>query len=135
MVNYYINAESSKEEIAEVYENRIHKRFENNFGPYFRLVYTILKIIKDDAYLDEDEKARYGNLLRSQLTSFEVALHGLNGLSGISKDFGKLICEFHLLKYLPEGGRRIVLSKCYPKSAFASRDDGDELFSSGRPNL
>jgi hypothetical protein len=85
-------------------------------------MYTILHRVETDNFLSDDEKHKYGNLLRSQLNSYELAMVGLNGLSPVSKDFGQLIIKFHLLKYLPPGSRRSILTACYPPAAFTSRD-------------
>lgn len=115
---FVLNAEN----VSDAYTKYIHAPYESNFGPYFRLLYTILSRIDGDKFLTEEEKHKYGNLLRSQLNSYELAVTGLNGLSPVAKDFSKLIVQFHLLKYLPEGTRRKTLLECYPEQAFASRD-------------
>ncbi|WP_405049507.1 putative phage abortive infection protein [Rhizobium sp. BK176] len=70
-----------------LYRKRVHVRYESTFGPYFRLLYTILWRLRDDKKLTPEEKRRYGNLLRGHLTSFEVAMAGLNGLMPRAKDF------------------------------------------------
>lgn len=114
--------ELSRVELGRLYETKIHKRYEANFGPYFRLLYTILERIKTDPVQKERDRFRYANILRSQLTSFELALVGLNGLSPVSKDFSNLITEFRLLKYLPQGRRRTLLGLYYPVEAFSARD-------------
>jgi hypothetical protein len=54
----------------------------------------MLRRIKDDPVLSPEEKVEYGNLLRSQLTGFEIALAGLNGLSKVSNDFSSLVKAF-----------------------------------------
>ncbi|MER8981088.1 putative phage abortive infection protein [Mesorhizobium sp. M0870] len=108
--------------LAEIYTKRIHDRYEGQFGPYFRLMYTILQRISEDDKLSPNEKARYGNLLRSQISSYEAAIAGFNGLSPVSKDFSRLITEFRLLKYLPSGTTRRVLERHYPPEAFNARD-------------
>lgn len=110
--------------ISELYMQNVHSRFEAVLSLYFRLVYTMLIKIGKDFILDDKDKIFYGNLLRSQLSSGEIALIGFNGLLKISNDLPILICEFHLLKYLPEGDARTALEAVYPKSAFQGRDDG-----------
>lgn len=112
----------SKEGAGRVYENCVHNRFEDVFGPYFRVMYTIIYRIKTDSVLTQDDRHRYGNLLRSQLTSYELALAGLNGLSPVSKDFSNLLMEFRMFKYLPTGGRMRALKRYYAKQAFMARD-------------
>lgn len=74
-----IGSSASKEQISRIYLKRAHGRFESSFVPYFRLIYTILFRIENDRVLSEDEKARYANLLRSQLTSHEISLIAING--------------------------------------------------------
>lgn len=68
------------------------------------------------------EKAAYGNLLRSQLTSHDLVLIGFNGLIPPAKNFSSYITEFRLLKYLPKNDVRDALQRHYPKEAFTARD-------------
>lgn len=115
-------ADSDRNALGNVYRARIHIRYESKLGPYFRLMYTILQRISSDPVLSPQEKARYGNLLRSQITSHEAAMAGLNGLVPVSKDFSRLVIEFRLLKYLPNGTMRRTLERHYPVEAFQERD-------------
>jgi len=108
--------------LAELYTDNVHMRSEAGLGPYFRIVYTILRRISEEPGLDDTERARFGNMVRSQLTSPEVALIGLNGLTGASRDFGDYIVEFRLLKYLALPNTLEVLRLHYPPQAFAARD-------------
>lgn len=112
----------TRDEVGKIYTVRVHKRFESRLAPFFRLIYTVLDRLKHDQHLSDDEKARYGNLLRSQLTSHEISLMALNGTADVSKDLASLITEFHLLKYLPEGKTRRLLTDVYEPAAFAARD-------------
>lgn len=112
----------NKKVLVQTYIKRIHDRHEGSLGPYFRLMYTILQRISEDEKLTAPEKARYGNLLRSQISSYEASIAGFNGLSPVSKDFSRLITEFRLLKYLPSGVSRRVLESHYPEEAFIARD-------------
>lgn len=117
------NSPIPKEELVKIFEEKIFERYESTFSPYFRIVYTILHRIKSDLYLSEPDKDRYGNLLRSQLTTFEAALIGINGLSSVSKDLSTLIIRFRLLKYLPEKKIRTTLERFYPEETFKERPD------------
>lgn len=124
-LRYHLNRPGQKQDVATVgniYEKFIHNRHESIFGPYFRLLYTILESIDSDPVLTQAEKFRYGRLLRSQLTSYETALAGFNGLSRVSKDFQRLVIAFRLLKYIPHGNRRRLLSRYYPANTFKARD-------------
>ncbi len=112
----------SSEAMAGLYLKHIHSRYESSFAPYYRLLYTALLRVKEDEVLSELQKNRYGNLLRSQLTSHEVAMCCYNGLSAVSGSFKSLIVEFRLAKYLPVqfGRKRLMLH--YPEIAFSGRE-------------
>ncbi|RWQ69649.1 MAG: hypothetical protein EOS85_28295 [Mesorhizobium sp.] len=112
---------ADKKMIGDLYRKRIHNPFESKLGPYFRLMYTILQRISEDPILTSDEKRRYGNLLRSQITSHEAAMAGLNGLAPVSKDFSRLVTEFRLLKYVPNSTIRRMLARYYPEETFQGR--------------
>lgn len=108
--------------LSDLYLKRVHGRYESTFGPYFRLIYTILFRIRNDTVLNEGEKNRYANLLRSQLTSYEISLIAINGLAPIAKDLSSLLTDFRILKYLPAGAMRRTLEAVYEPEAFAARD-------------
>jgi hypothetical protein len=116
------DGEVSADAIAKLYLKHVHSRYESTFAPYYRLLYTLLLRIKEDPVLTQPQKYRYGNLLRSQLTSHEVALCCYNGLSAISGRFKDLIVEFRLGKYLPDQFGRKRLMLYYPASTFDGRD-------------
>lgn len=111
----------NRKEVLRAYQRRVHSRYESSLGPYFRIIYTILYRTKHEASLDDDDREKYGNLLRSQLSSYEVILMALNGLAPFSKDLFELITEFHMLKYTPSGRMRQLLEAIYPPKAFAAR--------------
>lgn len=127
-IKYWIESEElhngplPSQRIAEIYLNFVHNRYESTFAPYYRLLYTMLLRIKTDPKLSVDEKQRYGNLLRSQLTSHEVALCCYNGLSAVSGSFKELLVEFRIAKYLPEEFGRQILQAHYPATTFLGRE-------------
>lgn len=106
--------------VAAQYDNYVHNRFEWCFAPYFRIIYTILYNIHHDDVLNDDQKAYYGNIIRSQLTSFEIGLMAFNATSKYSKDLSFLITEFRMLKYLPKKRRR-VLGTIFADIAYQAR--------------
>lgn len=116
------NGKPSSKAVAAVYDRIVHERYESSFAPYYRLLYTLLLRIKSDKKLKPEEKERYGNLLRSQLTSHEVALCCYNGLSAISGSFKDLLSEFRIAKYLPNDFGREILQNYYPSTMFLGRD-------------
>jgi len=95
---------------------------DNPLGPFFRIVYSILRRISEDVRLSSADKARYGNLVRSHLSTAEVGLIGLNALTEESNDFSKFVVEFRMLKYLPENPLFSELKRFYPAETFAPRD-------------
>ncbi len=114
--------EMSASQLADLYVHDVHKRSEAGLGAYFRIVYTILRRISEEDVLDSRERAQFGNMVRSQLTSHEVALIGLNGLTPASKNFAQYITEFRLLKYLGLPHTLSVLKLHYPAETFQPRD-------------
>lgn len=115
--------EPTSEEVGDIYSVTIHARAESGLGPYFRLIYTILERISSDPLIPNRERVRYSRLLRSQLTSPEVGLLALNGLTDAAKDLDRYLTRFHMLKYLPEDAARRELMRHYPEKAFAPRPD------------
>lgn len=110
-----------KTTLVQIYRTHFHSRYESKLGPYYRLLYTILDRISSDPVLNTDEKALYGNLIRSQLTSHEAAMAGLNGLAPFAKDFSRLVEEFRLLKYVTSNTSKRMLEKHYRPDTFLSR--------------
>ena len=113
--------DTTREQLASIYDEHVHRRHESTLAPYFRMIYTILMRVREDKILTSAEKARYANLLRSNLTSREVYLLAFNGLSDESKDLDELIIEFRMLKYLPLSKMRDRLVGIYGPPAFAAR--------------
>lgn len=113
----------TKDDVVEAYMRYVHSASESTIAPYFRLVYSILDRLRYDAVLIEDEKVRYGNLLRSQMSSAEILLLGINSLAPISADMRELVSRFRMLKYLPRSSMRELLSRFHDPEAFVGRDD------------
>lgn len=81
-----------------------HKLFEEHqadLGHYFRNLYNIIKFVKNSSV---EDKRLYTNLIRAQLSSFELALLFYNCLGDIGREkFKPLVEEFVLLKNMPDG--------------------------------
>lgn len=122
LIDGNIASNPSRNEIVNIYMRRIHSKSEATLAPYFRLIYTILNRIKSDTVLSDHEKEYYGNLLRSQLTSYETTLLAINALSPVAKDLSNLIVYFRMLKYLPDGKMKMRLAKFYPPETFMARE-------------
>jgi uncharacterized membrane protein len=85
--------------INESYKS-FYREHQYELGHYFRMLYNIVKLIKNSNIID---KRFYSNLVRAQLSSQEVLILFYNGLSdlGIEK-LKPLIEEFSLLKTIPK---------------------------------
>ena len=69
------------------------------FGHYFRSLYNIVKLVDGS---NMEDKRLYTNLIRAQLSSFELALLFYNSLSNMGAEkFKPLIEEYSLLKTVP----------------------------------
>lgn len=118
-----VDRDLTRTEVANIYASNVHKQSEAYLGPYFRLIYTILRKIDADPYLSEKEKISYGNLLRGQLGSPEIGLLALNGLTKDSKDLTRYLNRFRMLRYLPPSPIRTCVESWYEPSAFEPRND------------
>lgn len=77
------------------------------FDHYFRHLYTILKFIKQNAWLGKDEQYKYATFVRATLSRYELVMLYYNGL--FHPKMKSLMEEFSLLNNL----RRELLPPCY----------------------
>jgi len=75
------------------------EKYLSDLHHYFRFVYHMLKFVKSETILDDDEKYKYASILRATLSPYEIALLYYNGLhkNGI-KMFHPLLEEYSFLK-------------------------------------
>lgn len=86
-----------------IYFNGCFDNHQANLGHYFRNLYQILKFIKKSK-LDKNEQKFYSNILRAQLSLYELGLLFYNCLSSVgNKDFKPLIEDFNFLENLDTG--------------------------------
>lgn len=117
-----IYLEKSKEEHSlEEILNNTYEAFWNlrkkDLGHYFRNLYNIFKFIKNS---NIEDKKTYSNLVRAQLSDYELSILFYNCVSKYGRErFKPLIEEFHILNNLPQ---ELVLSenhkRFYAESAF-----------------
>ncbi|GJM43283.1 MAG: hypothetical protein DHS20C21_01250 [Gemmatimonadota bacterium] len=85
--------ESMEKAYGEFYESS-----QTDIGHYFRNLYHIVRFVHDSEIV---EKSKYTNLIRSQLSSLELALLFYNSLSSLGAEkFKPLIEQYSLLKNL-----------------------------------
>lgn len=79
---------------------KIFKENQSDFSHYFRNLYTITKFIHQS---DNEDKQKYVDILRAQLSTHELLLLFYNGLSDYgSTKFKPLIEKYALLKNMPQ---------------------------------
>lgn len=94
--------EDARQVSVQVQLNEIYMEFyrshSSELGHYFRSLYNIVKFVKNN---EVENKSLYTNLVRAQLSSFELLLIFYNCLSEMGREkFKPLTVEFHLLKHL-----------------------------------
>lgn len=122
-IHNYINKKTNKEQIVKIYNLHVDSYAEKLFSTYFRLIYTILKFIHEDKYINNEEKIRYGNIVRDQLSHAEVAIIMIAGLRPIAHDMNIYLIEFRIARYLNNSPIRTSLCLNYPAETFQARDD------------
>ncbi|WP_340121322.1 putative phage abortive infection protein [Methylobacter svalbardensis] len=104
---------SEKEEIKQINElyDWFYSEHQYEFGHYFRMLYNIIKFVKNSNVTD---KHFYTNIVRAQLSSQELLLLFYNALSDLGNEkFKPLIEEFALLKTIPKN--ELLQSATHPK--------------------
>jgi len=76
-----------------------YNEHQSEIGHYFRSLYNIIKFIENSVV---DDKRLYTNLVRAQLSSYELTLLFYNTISDMGREkFMPLIVKYSLLKTLP----------------------------------
>lgn len=93
------SGKSESERINLTYMNFYHG-LQGEIGHYFRSLYHIVKLIDQS---EIDNKRLYTNLVRAQLSSYELTLLFYNGLSDMGNEkFKPLIEKYALFKNMPK---------------------------------
>ena len=78
---------------------QFYEQYEGQLGHYFRTLYNLVKFVDRSGV---DDKRLYTNLIRAQLSSYELLLLFYNALSEKGREkFKPLIEQYSLLKMLP----------------------------------
>ena len=94
-------AEKKKQSVLNKINNKYEKflkKYQGCVGHYFRHLYNIVKFVDEDGPRGRKKKKRYTNLVRAQLSSYELALLFYNCLSVRGKNFKCLVEKYALLK-------------------------------------
>ena len=87
----------SPQEIRQHKYDYIWKTFKNDLGCYFRSLYNIFKVL-DESFVED--KKKYSNLVRAQLSEQELTIILYNGVYFKDSKFVTYIEEYSLLKHL-----------------------------------
>ncbi len=111
------------------YEEYYEKSLENYLGPYFRIIYNIIKLIENTNFGDTEEedllqKGQYAKILRSHMSSLEIKILLFNGLSKRGLAMKKWIEKYSLLKHISNDDYVAYanLTKRYASDAFDQND-------------
>lgn len=107
--NYIISDKNLLKVLLSDINSRIDDLTKGTLSPFFHNVYTILRIINDNRYLNPKEKKKYFRMIRSHFTQSEFILiyyHALTHIDEGGRKFKQLIentCFFHSLiqEYIP----------------------------------
>lgn len=103
MENYnqrWMFKEDSKTEEGIVREyNEFYKYYGDELGQYYRTLYNVLKLVDRANFLDD--KTIYTNLVRAQLSRYELSLLFYNCLSDYGREkMAPLVKDYKILKHL-----------------------------------
>ena len=80
----------------------IYNKYRIDLSHYFRNLYNFAKVI-DESEISEKDKNMFMNILKAQLSTYELALLFYNCLSPYgSKKFKPLVEKYQMVKNLPE---------------------------------
>ena len=102
---YISDGKYTHQELIGIYEDRYRIYYERNLGPYFRLIYNIVRLIENNSFdidLDEDNKTKlmYSKILRAYLSSAEIKLLMFNCASVHGKGLKYWVEKHSLLKHI-----------------------------------
>ncbi|MFZ1081599.1 MAG: putative phage abortive infection protein [Candidatus Kryptoniota bacterium] len=84
-------------EIIQLAWRKFFDTYEAKIGHYFRNLYNITKFVDENAP-SKDDKIRYVNLIRAQLSTYEQLLLWYNCLDIIGMEFKPLVKTYNLVK-------------------------------------
>ncbi len=95
----YLRSEKATTNFDGQYEE-FYKTFKNDLGPYFRIMYNILKFVDRSG---EANPEFYVNILRAQLNSAELSILAINSLSSYGKEkMLPLVMNYNMVKHFDD---------------------------------
>ncbi|MEP3630693.1 MAG: putative phage abortive infection protein [Hyphomicrobiales bacterium] len=110
------------EKHVDIFEDQYNEH-EVELGTYFRLLYNIFRQLESQQCITDNDKKTYAAIIRAQLSSGEILLLMLNGISELGTSFQNLIRRYALLEHLPIGYKTDYQSviEFYGHEAFGDR--------------
>jgi len=101
--------------------SEIYSEHTNDLGHYFRNLFHAVEFVHTS---EVDDKRFFTNIIRAQLSSSEIVMLFLNGITEIGREkFKSLIEHYGLLKNIPNSEYFISMD-AYEPAAFQGQDDG-----------
>lgn len=91
--------EDEKKLFAERFENYFSNK-SNNFSHYYRYLYNLFRFV-DNSFINEDNKKKYANILRAQISNNEMMMLFYNGISRHGLKFKYYIEKYSIFDNLP----------------------------------
>lgn len=85
--------------IGKQYTEHFHDRSQN-LSHYYRFLFNTFKFI-DESEIDDLEKKKYANILRAQISNYELLMLFYNSLSDDGKKFKRYFSKYEVLDNLP----------------------------------
>jgi hypothetical protein len=89
----------SRGDALSIEYNHFYEKYGHLVGHYFRTLYNIVKFV-DESDLASGEKKSYVNLVRAQLSKYELGLLLYSCLSKHGTGFARWVLHYHLLKHI-----------------------------------
>lgn len=128
--------------VGEIYD-RPYTRNEDIFGPYFRSLFHVFKLI-DRSGLAKERRIHYANIARATLSADEVMLMVIDCATELGEEFHPLVEKYGLLKHNRMLTQRAMESNeryaagyalfpeiaihCYGKTAFMGADEREQYW-------
>lgn len=97
-VKYIFDPKCTSQETINKYYTKFYEKNGEDLGQYFRTLYNILKLIERSAPIDD--KSTYSNLLRAQLSRYELLLLAYNCISDLGEKMAPLVNKYKILKHI-----------------------------------
>lgn len=97
------DSEQIKFRMVEVIGNQYTQHFQDksqNLSHYYRFLFNTFKFI-DDAEIDDESKKKYANILRAQISNYELIMLFYNSLSVDGEKFRYYFAKYEILDNLP----------------------------------